>query len=206
LLWAKSSDDFFISQSPETLFSHSQRVIKVDSLAGTIKQREQDNTQGEKHSLANSAKDLKEHRIVTEFLKEKLDQLCDTVEITSKESIISLNYVHHIQTTLKGNLKKDVTNSQLLAELHPTPAIVGAPQKRVVELLPTIEIHERNYYAAPFGVITQNSAEFLITIRAAHFRKGTLSLYAGAGIVEDSTANQEWEETTSKMEAIRQLL
>lgn len=207
LLWAVDKNHIFLSQSPETLFKREAGTIYVDSLAGTIERGEtQQQDQENKKSLLHNPKELEEHRYVTQFLYEKLTKLCKQVETTQKEKITELSHIQHLHTKLMGTLKENVSLQEILDTLHPTPAIGGLPQEGVKDRIYNKELFDRGYYSAPIGFFTQNECEFLVGIRSALMHEDTVKIYAGAGIVKQSKAQKEWQETAQKMKTMRNLL
>ena len=97
----------------------------------------------------------------------------------------------------------------VVRKLHPTPALGGAPQEQALQYIKTHEKSPRGLFAAPIGYYTaHNSGEFVVGIRSMYVNQAThmATLFAGAGIVQDSNAAQEFKETDLKFEPMRQLL
>jgi menaquinone-specific isochorismate synthase len=190
----------FISLSPEKLFELRGQEISTDAIAGTrsrgITPKEDLHLQNE---LLNSSKDLLEQRIVTDVIQEKLDKICQEIQVIERESILKLKYVQHIVTSFKGILRPNVSLTQIIKELHPTPAVGGRPWKKAHEFIQNLEPFDRGMYAAPMGVIGPKSSELIVGIRSALIEHKNIHIFGGAGIVPGSLAHEEWTETQNKM-------
>ncbi|MCP4913368.1 MAG: isochorismate synthase [Oligoflexia bacterium] len=198
--WEKTPGQVFLGISPETLFKRSDRKLNIDSLAGTRPRgttKESDQSLGE--VLLNSKKDLKEHRIVTDWIKEAMSELVDAFHKNKTEKLLKLRHVQHIHTPIKAILKKDLSNLDIIRKLHPTPAVGGIPQKEALEFIKEHEPFHRGLYAAPIGMVDSHSSEFAVGIRSALIKGNEVTLFGGAGIVLESDAKEEWIETENKM-------
>ncbi|NBB72314.1 MAG: isochorismate synthase, partial [Bacteroidetes bacterium] len=83
--------------------------------------------------------------------------------------------------------------------LHPTPAIGGVPTEDALQAIRAQEPFARGWYAGPVGWIGPDAAEFAVAIRSGLIRDNTLALYSGAGIVDGSAPDSEWEEIEQKI-------
>ena len=119
----------FVGASPEKLFEKRNDKITVDGLAGTIRRDADEKIDNELSCcLLNSAKDLHEHGLVVEYITEQLRRLCDEVEFEPAPIVKKLRTVQHLFTPIQGKLKSKINWNNILAELHPTPAVGGTPQ------------------------------------------------------------------------------
>lgn len=202
-----SAEKFFISQTPERLFKRDNTLIEMDSIAGTRPRGiDKDQDLILENELKASQKDLQEHRIVSNSILENLQQICDQIEVTKKETVLKLEYVQHIYTALKGTLKSNITDFNLIKTLHPTPAVGGKPWKKVINYLKRHEGFERGLYASPIGILSKNKSEFAVGIRSALFNLNQVHIYSGAGIVSESLGEEEWMETKTKMSNMESIL
>ena len=112
---------------------------------------------------------------------------------------MKLPYIQHRRADIKAKLKTEVSAPELIALLHPTPAVGGLPWSRAKSRLSEIEPFRRNYYAAPVGVVSSHFSEMAVGIRSAKIDAEKLTLFGGAGIVRGSDAEDEWNETGTKM-------
>jgi len=103
-----------------------------------------------------------------------------------------------------------------LEHLNPTPAICGYPKESALDLIREYEGYDRGYYSGPFGYISRDSCDVYVAIRSALHQSPNqfsreienndkLSVFAGAGIVDGSTAQGEWTETSHKLNVISSL-
>ncbi len=197
----------FIGATPELLYRRDGREIKSEAVAGT---RPRGKDQAEDTGLANdlitNEKELREHYFVTRSLKRNLSRLCPQLESNHKVSVLKLAQIQHLYVPFKGSLNPDVTDGDILESIHPTPAVGGYPDKSVLPILHAIEPFNRGWYAAPIGWTAADSATFAVAIRSALIIKNKLILYSGAGIVEGSSPEKEWEELENKIYHFKKVL
>ena len=92
----------------------------------------------------------------------------------------------------------------LVAALHPTPAVGGLPREIAVRWIEENEPVGRGWYSGPFGWLdASGDGEFVVALRSGLIGKGRALMYAGAGLVRASDPEAEWEETEAKMSALR---
>lgn len=190
----------FIGTSPERLYYRQARLLKTEAIAGTRPRgtsSQSDRYLGEE--LYGSPKDLHEHQLVVDNLRTILAALCDTVEIDRAATILKLNKVQHLYTQCQGHLSADLTDAEILPQLHPTPAVGGFPRPQALTLIRELEPFERGWYAAPVGWVGYDDVEFAVAIRSGLVDRDRLLLFAGAGIVEGSQAAAEWAEIENKI-------
>ena len=114
--------------------------------------------------------------------------------------MLKLRNIQHLFTPIGGRLcDPDASILTLVSLLHPTPAMGGVPAGAALSCLRSLEPVPRGWYAAPIGWFdAQDDGEFAVAIRSAVSQYARAWLYAGAGIVGDSDADQEWAETALK--------
>ncbi len=207
ILFQFSSTQCFYSVTPETLFKLNERKIEIDSLAGTINRGS--NKQEDvflEHTLLENKKELEEHRHVSQYIEETLDSLAADIRKVKEEEILKLKYIQHIHSKYEAVLKWDAKRSDLITKLHPTPAVAGLPKERSMELISDLEKSSRGLYASPIGFFSKSKTEFAVGLRCALVDKNDLHIYAGCGIVKDSSAEKEWNETTNKMKNFTEVI
>jgi len=176
------------------------RLIETEAVAGTIPRgtsHEEDAALERK--LMNCSKNALEHRYVVDAIRETLDELCSGVKVDPKARLVKLEGGQHLVTRFEGTLRDKVSDDRIVARLHPTPAVAGCPPEEVLRAIGEIESFDRGWYAGPVGYVGYNESEFAVAIRSALVNHDKLSLYAGAGIVEGSTAQGEWKEIETKI-------
>jgi menaquinone-specific isochorismate synthase len=196
----------FIGTSPERLYYRQDRLLKTEAIAGT-RQRGESLVLDRKLSdrLRNSPKDIHEHQLVVNHLRGILTELCHAVTVDRELAILKLNKVQHLYTQFHGNLKADLTDADILPQLHPTPAVGGFPRTPALQLIQELEPFERGWYAAPVGWVGYDEAEFAVAIRSGLIDRDRLLLFAGAGIVRGSRSDEEWAEIENKIHHFTEL-
>jgi menaquinone-specific isochorismate synthase len=190
----------FFSITPELLFHKVARNIKLDSLAGT-RNRGQSPQEDQllERELKSSKKDLTEHRIVSREIHDLLVGICESISTPLMEGILKQRHVQHLHTIFNGILNEDLGIFEVIEKIHPTPAVNGFPRGPAKELIKQLEGFDRGLYAAPIGIISQESCELAVGIRSALLYDNQLHVFGGAGIITGSTAQKEWDETFNKM-------
>lgn len=196
----------FFSITPELLFHKVAKNITLDSLAGTRK-RGQSSQEDQllERELKSSKKDLTEHRIVSREIHDLLVEICETIGTPLMEGILKQRHVQHLHTIFSGILNEDLGIFEIIEKIHPTPAVNGYPRRPAKELIKQLEDFDRGLYAAPIGIISQESCELAVGIRSALLHDNQLHIYGGAGIITGSTAEKEWDETSNKMKNFLEL-
>lgn len=196
----------FIGTSPERLYYRQDRLLKTEAIAGTRQRGASVMLDRElSDRLRNSPKDIHEHQLVVNHLQRILTELCHTVTVDRELEILKLNKVQHLYTQCHGTLKPDLTDADILPKLHPTPAVGGFPRTPALQLIQELEPFERGWYAAPVGWVGYDDAEFAVAIRSGAIDRDRLLLFAGAGIVCGSRAEEEWAEIENKIHHFTEL-
>ena len=118
---------------------------------------------------------------------------------TKHPGILTLPNGHHLITKFQGQLKDGINDEDILQFLHPTPALGGTPRKQAMDIIRKLEGFSRGWYGAPIGYVGLDWAEFVVGIRSGLVRGKNLSVFAGAGIVQGSEAQAEWDEVENKI-------
>ena len=190
----------FIGVSPERLYSRRGRLIESEALAGTRPRGTGDTDRRFAEELLHSRKDTREHQVVIDVIRRLLEQLCHTVRVDRTISVRKLIAVQHLACAFEGNLNEHTTDSDILRTLHPTPAVCGYPVDKAGDEIARLEPFDRGWYAGPVGWVGKEAADFAVGIRSGLINDDTLSLFAGAGMVEGSTPESEWREIEAKLD------
>jgi menaquinone-specific isochorismate synthase len=201
--------DGFLGASPELLVSRHDDVVRAHPLAGTAA-RATDPTLDQRRvaELLASDKDRWEHRITIEWLLDNLLPFCSYVDAEPEPSIVTMANVHHLGTLVEGRLSQPSASVlELVAALHPTPAVGGSPQKDALALIAELERAERGRYAGPVGWVDGvGNGEFAVGIRSAELSgdpdQPGARFFAGVGVVGDSDPEAELAETRAKFRAM----
>ena len=193
----------FTGASPELLVSKFQNNVRCHPLAGTVSTKGMTDTSAYTKWLRGSPKNLVEHRIVVDEIVSHLDELCDTVNAANEPSIVSLRSVAHLGTEIAGVAKVGVTVLDLVASLHPTPAVAGLPREAAEDLIKELEPNQRGSYAGAVGWFNSvGDGAWWVAIRGILTKGSQFEVWAGAGIVADSDPIAEREETKYKMDSV----
>ncbi len=203
----KRNNSIFFGASPEKLAKISNGWIEADALAGSIsrgKTEEEDKIL--ETELLNSKKNLHEQNAVVEFITSSLKKISNEIIFDEKPIIRKLPNIQHLWTPIKAKLKNEMPLFSILKELHPTPAICGAPWMNALKSITEMEEHDRGLYAGIVGWFSfEDEAEFAVAIRSALYKEKKIFAYAGCGIVEGSEPQEEFNETELKLKPIKNL-
>ncbi|MBI2332847.1 MAG: isochorismate synthase [Chloroflexi bacterium] len=191
----------FSGATPERLVSVSGAKFKTAALAGSIRRGDfprEDETLGQQ--LLDSAKDQSEHHFVVEQIREKMLPLANSLNIDPEPRLMRLPNIFHLRTNITGTLHPNQNIMNIIAALHPTPAVGGVPSEAALNAIRELEGFERGWYAAPIGWVDANGdGDFVVAIRSGLFRDKEITLFGGAGIVANSDPQKEWDETGLKI-------
>jgi len=194
----------FLGASPERLIQVRQRHLYTEALAGSAPRGITPATDIQlAQSLRNSPKELHEHRLVADFIEQQLEGLGLSPQSADEPQILQLTGIQHLQTSIHCTLSQGIHPFEILAQLHPTPAVGGVPQQAACEQIQRLEGFERSLYASPLGWIDgEGNCEFCVGIRSALLQGNQARLFAGAGIVSGSEPAQERAEVELKLRTL----
>lgn len=203
----KYYDEIFVSATPERLVAVKDGQVATAAVAGSIKRGttplEDTKLQTE---LLNDHKNLQEHTYVVATIVKKLAHLAK-LDTISQPGILKTPQIQHLYTPITGNLKATKTLLDVAQRLHPTPALGGIPVEWALAIIKETETFARGLFASPIGMIMPNGdGELVIGIRSMYVVAKTVRLFAGAGILAESQAQSEYQETALKMEPMMSLL
>jgi isochorismate synthase len=193
-----------VGASPELLVSRRGRRVRSNPLAGSAPRSGDPEVDHESaRVLAGSAKDREEHAIVVEAMAEVLEPLCDELSWDPEPVLHETANVWHLSTRFDGTLREKAPSVlDLVASLHPTPAVCGTPSSEALELIRELEPFDRGRYAGAVGWIdAAGDGDWAIALRCAELEGDRATLFAGAGIVADSVPEREVDETDRKFRA-----
>lgn len=196
--------DGFIGASPELLVERHGEVVTAEPMAGTAARSSDPGVdEALRTGLLESHKDRSEHRYLVDMVRETLDPLCRELVVPSVPSVVSLANVHHLATPVRGTLRSATSVLDLVAQLHPTPAVGGRPTAAASSLIEELEDLDRGRYAGAIGwVDADGHGRFAVAIRCAQLEGTRARVYAGSGIVAQSDPRRELAETQAKLQAM----
>ena len=193
-----------VGASPELLVSRRGARVRSMPLAGTApRSGDLDEDRANARSLAGSTKEREEHAIVVDAVAEVLGAFCDDLSFDPEPVLEPTANVWHLATRFDGTLRDPtVTALDLVAELHPTPAVCGAPPSAASAVIEELEGFDRGAYAGPVGWMDAGGdGDWAIALRCAALDGASATLFAGAGIVAASDPAMEVDETDRKFRA-----
>lgn len=207
--WTFHVDGFFGS-TPEMLVRLQGGLVTSRVLAGTIRRTGDDARDLTlAASLARSSKDLEEHEYAVRSVADALAPHCTGMNVPESPFVLHLPNVMHLATDVTGVLSEDAGVLSLVASLHPSAAVGGTPTAEAVRLIAEIEDLDRGRYAGPVGWIgASGDGEWGIGLRSAQLCPDGLTarMYAGCGIVADSSPADELAEADAKLIPVRDAL
>jgi menaquinone-specific isochorismate synthase len=192
------ADRGYAGASPELLVRKTASTVTARPLAGTAV---------DTATLLGSHKDALEHALVVDAVIEALGRSCAGVHADGPAPL-ALADVTHLATTVTARTRSDDTSiADLVAALHPTPAVGGTPRDAALAMIDALERVPRGRYAGPCGWIDRNGdGEFVVALRGGEIDGTRAVLHAGAGIVAGSDPDAEWAETQQKLTPMLQAL
>jgi anthranilate synthase component 1 len=138
-----------------------------------------------------------------------LGRICEagTVHVDEFMTIESYAHVHHIVSNVRGKLRAGATPGEVIAAVFPGGTITGCPKVRCMEIVAELEQAPRGAYTGSLGYLNRDgSMDMNILIRTIQLHDRKFVLRAGAGIVADSIAERELEETRAKARGVLRAL
>lgn len=200
-------DDYAIAgASPEMLVSVNDGVVINKPIAGTIKRgltNEEDKANEEK--LLNDVKERAEHTMLVDLGRNDVGKVCEFGSVSVPEFMTVERYskVMHLVSAVKGTLRQDKTALDALYSVLPAGTLSGAPKVRAMEIIDELETTKRGLYGGTVGYLAfDGSVDTCIAIRTVLFKNGKAYVQAGGGVVADSVAENEFEESVNKAMAV----
>ncbi len=189
------------SSSPERLVSVHNGVAQTRPIAGTRPRIADDDDAERIRELIAHPKERAEHVMLIDLERNDLGRVCMPGSVNVDEMMIVESYahVHHIVSNVRGQLREGVTPGQVIAAVFPGGTITGCPKVRCMQIIAELEDAGRGAYTGALGYLNRNGdMDLNILIRSAWLDGAQLQLRAGAGLVVDSVAALELEETRAK--------
>lgn len=197
--------DGFIGASPELLVSRSGSTVRARPMAGTTPRTgHSDVDQLRAGELLSSEKNRSEHQVTIDAVHDRLLGWCSYLDAEPSPSVVPAGPVQHLATLVEGRLSRpEPSVLELVAALHPTPAVGGEPTTAALALQRELEPSSRGRYAGPVGwVDATGNGTFAVGIRSIELSGAHGRLFAGVGVVADSDPESELAESRSKAQAV----
>ncbi len=199
------SVDGFVGATPELLVARAGERVMAHPMAGTAPRSGDPSADARlAASLLASSNTRAEHRHTIDMVHDTLLPWCSYLDEEAEPSVVAMANVQHLGTRLEGRLSSPAASVlELVAALHPTPAVGGTPRTEALALIAELEQLDRGRYAGPVGwVDAEGNGTWAVGIRSAEISGTTARLYAGVGVVADSDPASELAETRAKLQAL----
>ncbi len=197
------------SSSPERLISVRDGTIETRPIAGTRPRLVADDEAARVRELVGHPKERAEHVMLIDLERNDLGRVCvpGSVEVDELMVVESYAHVHHIVSNVRGRLRGDVTPADAIRAVFPGGTITGCPKVRCMQIIAALEGIGRGEYTGALGYLDRNGdMDLNILIRSFRQVGDSLHFRAGAGIVADSVAAHELEETRAKARGLLRAL
>jgi anthranilate synthase component 1 len=202
----KMDQKTIIGSSPEMLIRVTNDQIETFPIAGTRKITENEEKNEEmKQELINDEKELAEHTMLVDLGRNDIGRVCDygTVHVKDLMEVKKFSHVQHMVTHVIGKLSAKFDMYDAFKAVFPAGTVSGAPKVRAMEIIDELEPESRGAYAGAVGYFSFNGCcDFAIAIRSIFANGKSGFVQAGAGIVFDSIAKNELDETEHKANAM----
>src|SRR3989339_400456 len=205
MFYLRFKDLHLAGSSPEMLVRCEEGVVTTRPIAGTSPRGEtEEEDRRIENKLLNNPKEKAEHIMLVDLGRNDLGRVSKfgSVKITEFTRIERYSHVMHIVSEVRGKLKNSMDSYDVLRACFPAGTVSGSPKIRAMEIIDELENFRRGPYAGAVGYFDfSGNLDTCITIRTILINKDTAYIQAGAGIVADSKAQREYQETLNKAKA-----
>ena len=197
-LFSTPQSGIWLMATPEILLDGDGIGWRTMALAGTMPYNE--------NGITWSSKNKAEQQYVSLYIKSCLERCADEIKEEGPYTTQAANLMH-LRTDFTFKLRPNAAVGQLLDDLHPTPAVCGMPKNEARAFILANESSKRLYYSGFAGPLNlHGNTHIYVSLRCMQMQTGICNLYAGGGILKESTEESEWKETEAKLSTMRQLL
>ena len=199
-----------LSASPERFLKVQDGRVEAKPIKGTRPRAGHARLDAELiEALRASGKDRAENVMIVDLLRNDLSKNCrlGSVKVPKLFDVESFATVHHLVSTVTGELSAGRDAVDLLRGSFPGGSITGAPKLRAMQIIEELEPHRRGVYCGAIGYLGfDGNMDMNIAIRTLVCSRGEIRFWAGGGIVADSKVEEEYQETFDKAAAMLKLL
>ncbi|WP_300570072.1 anthranilate synthase component I family protein [Flavobacterium sp.] len=197
-----------MGSSPEAQLVINNRKAEIHPIAGTFKRTgndEQDAILAKE--LSKDPKENSEHVMLVDLARNDLSRNGHKVEIEKYREVQFFSHVIHLVSKVSGQLHEKATTMQVVADTFPAGTLSGAPKHKALQLIEKIENTNRTFYGGAIGFMDfDGNFNHAIMIRTFLSKNHQLHYQAGAGIVADSSEENEMQEVYNKLGALNKAL
>lgn len=205
LFYLKLGDFVLLGASPEIQVTVKQDRAVLRPIAGTRKVTGQAvRDEATRRELLNDEKERAEHLMLVDLARNDLGRVSRTgsVMVTDLMTLEAYSHVVHLVSNVESTLKEKCSSLDAFAASFPAGTLTGAPKRKAMEIIDTLEPDSRGLYGGAVGHVDfQGNLDSAIVIRSIVWQNGVFYLQAAAGIVADSRPDDEYKETLNKARA-----
>ena len=195
-----------LSFSPERFIRVNQGQVETRPIKGT-RPRASDPTEDTRNAeeLLHSPKDRSENLMIVDLLRNDLGRTCKigSVQVPELFSLESYPNVHHLVSSITGQLASDKDALDLIGDSFPGGSITGAPKIRAMQIIDELEPSRRALYCGSLLYVdVRGEMDSSIAIRSLLVKDGQVSCWGGGGIVADSVWQDEYQESITKVKVL----
>ncbi|WP_141046225.1 aminodeoxychorismate synthase component I [Aliarcobacter cryaerophilus] len=200
-LRVKLDDLDFVCFSPEKFIDIKDNKIYTYPMKGTI----DSNLTDAKNILLNNKKELAEHTMVVDLLRNDLGKVAKNIKVeefrTFSKIVTKDRELFQTSSIISGDLQNNWQEKMgdILSNILPAGSITGTPKKSTIEILNNIENYDRGFYTGIFGIFDGINLQSFVLIRFIENINNELFYKSGGGITSDSIAKEEYEELLNKV-------
>jgi 4-amino-4-deoxychorismate synthase (2-amino-4-deoxychorismate-forming) component I len=197
------------SSSPERLIEVRGHLAQTRPIAGTRPRVSGDDDAARTRELIGHPKERAEHVMLIDLERNDLGRVCapGSVEVDELMTVESYAHVHHIVSNVRGRLRDNATPGDIVRAVFPGGTITGCPKVRCMEIIAELEGIGRGAYTGSLGYLNRDGdLDLNILIRTLTIERDMIRFRAGAGIVADSIAERELDETRAKAKGLLRAL
>lgn len=199
-----------VSCSPERLVRLEHGRVETRPIAGTRPRgSDRDSDRALQRDLLENEKERAEHLMIVDMARNDIGRVCEagSVEVERFMRVEGYSHVRHLVSNIRGTLRHDCDAFDVLRATFPGASITGVPKVRCMQIIDALESVRRGIYTGSAGYIgLDGSMDFNILIRSFFLQGGRAYFQVGGGIVADSDAEREYQETLAKGRALQEAL
>ncbi len=205
MFYLQLGDEQIVGASPEALIRLDGRTLTTHPIAGT-RRRGQDEAEDLRleAELLGDEKERAEHVMLVDLARNDIGRVATpgTVDAPVLLTTERFSHVIHLVSHVTGEIRADLSAVDALRACFPAGTVSGAPKIRAMEIIAELEQDRRGFYSGCVGYLAYSgNMDMALALRTVAVRDGTVIMQAGGGIVYDSTADFEYQETLNKMGA-----
>lgn len=206
MVYLQTDDIQLISTSPETLVKLQDKRVLTYPIAGSRPRgKDKQEDEANEKDLVNDEKELSEHNMLVDLARNDIGRISKYggVHVTEYKKVNRYSRIMHMASEVEGLIREDKDAFDAIESVFPAGTLSGAPKLRACEIIQKIEKQARGVYGGAIGYIDfSGNMDTCIAIRMAVKQNGKVCVQTGAGIVADSVAEVEYEETEIKARAV----